>query len=403
MACPQLFRFAPPVCTFALLFGMACPADAAGLSKRQISSIENGVLPAYYRGDTLGTLKSLSQVVGKMSDEQVAELDDLLAGQNVPPSGELLVRARLKLLQRNARQRLPNPTLREQLVALAHIKSELESLLDEAANHPIMGDDLPGAESLDDYERTLWDAHVIGQRLLTSTALARYAADALKTKRRFRVKSLSDDQRGLLETDFAALEARLGAARHMLDEREIEVRIERLKQANNVLRDSQDIKNRFIAAWSVDLDGDLILEALAEGPFQTEALNDESLADEVGQLVGEGRELAGDLLEKSRLLYTGLHWWFRGRYGMGTDGFGLLKSPMALQSADEQFGLYMPIETPKPTDPSNSNGYGIPEIDRRHHYIWAWEYRQASFSRDTSKQSSTTRRVTEETRLSRFY
>ena len=97
MSCLHHFRFVPPVCTLALLLSIACPSVAADLSKRQLSSIENGVLPAYYRGDTLGTLQSLSQVVGKMSDKQVGELDDLLAGQNVPPSGELLVRARLTL------------------------------------------------------------------------------------------------------------------------------------------------------------------------------------------------------------------------------------------------------------------------------------------------------------------
>jgi hypothetical protein len=87
---------------------------------------------------------------------------------------------------------------------------------------------------------------------------------------------------------------------------------------------------------------------------------------------------------------------------MGTDGFGLLKSPMALVSEEEQFALYMPIETPTPTDPSNSNGYGIPEIDRRHNYIWAWEYRQVSYSRDRFKQKFTTTHG-QETQLSRFY
>ena len=49
------------------------------------------------------------------------------------------------------------------------------------------------------------------------------------------------------------------------------------------------------------------------------------------QAAFNGRE-ALDLLEKSRLLYTGLHWWLRGRYGKGTDGFGLLKSPAAMKS-----------------------------------------------------------------------
>ena len=94
----------------------------------------------------------------------------------------------------------------------------------------------------------------------------------------------------------------------------------------------------------------------------------------VAALVRLQRESAGDLVTKSRLLYHGMHWWMRGRYGLGPDGFGLLKSVAALNSPLAQFPLYMPAKTPTPTDPTIS-GYSVPKFDRRHHYIWMYEYR----------------------------
>jgi hypothetical protein len=400
--CINLARW---VCALAILVSIACQSAEAALGKRQIKAVESKFLPAYYRGDTLNVLKSLSDLMRRMTDEKVDDLDEHLAKHKVPPSGEVLVRARLALLRQNAPGRLPKTTLRELLVTIAHIKNELEGLLVEAADHPILGDKLPSAKSLGDYEQLLWNAHVMEQRLITAQGLAKYGVEQLKTKRRHHPRSLSDEKAALLETDFAALGTQIEEAARRLNEREIEVRIERLRQANDVLSDSLDVKNRFIAAWAVDLDGDLVRTALVEGPFRAEALNDEALAGEVADLVIEGRELAGDLLVKSRLLHEGLHWWLRGRYGKGTDGFGLLKSQMALHSEEAQFALYMPTETPKPTDPSYSSRYQVPQVDRRHNYVWAWEYRQVSYlHQELNPQTiASSRHVTQETELSNFY
>ncbi|MCA9206279.1 MAG: hypothetical protein KDA59_24670, partial [Planctomycetales bacterium] len=72
----------------------------------------------------------------------------------------------------------------------------------------------------------------------------------------------------------------------------------------------------------------------------------------------------------------GLQWWLRGRYGRGPDGYGLLKSELALISPAAQMGIYLPNETPTPTDPANPSKTAVPEVDRRHHYIWGMEYRR---------------------------
>jgi len=48
-----------------------------------------------------------------------------------------------------------------------------------------------------------------------------------------------------------------------------------------------------------------------------------------------------------------------------------------MQSADAQLWLFMPAETPQPTDPA-STGRSSPQYERRHHYVWALEDRQVA-------------------------
>lgn len=56
------------------------------------------------------------------------------------------------------------------------------------------------------------------------------------------------------------------------------------------------------------------------------------LAEQVRESLTYGRQLAGeDLLMKSRLLFTGLHWWYRGRYGAGSDSKALTVKKVPLQ------------------------------------------------------------------------
>ncbi len=382
-----LFRLVLACCTVGLATGEP-PQASAALSKRQLQKVESQVLPAYYRGNTAAVLESLSQLTRRMSDKQVAELDEVLARQDVPPAGELLVRARLSLLRQNAR-RLPKPAVREVLITLAHIHRQLEGLLAESAGHAIMGKSLPEVAAMSDYEAILWDTHVLEQRLQTATGLAQYAAALVDDSTRIRKDALEPEQLKLLETDFSTFVTRLKESHRTLANREIDLRVQRLNQAKDILANSQDHKSRFLAAWAIDVDGDLLLK---EG------------VEDVREVVNTGRELAGELLEKSRLLYTGLHWWFRGRYGKGTDGFGFLKPGAAVNSPAAQFALYMPTVKPKPTDPRDPSAYRVPEVDRRHHYVWAWEYRRVSSSSDSSSEtSSTTRQTGKETKLSRFY
>jgi hypothetical protein len=216
-----------------------------------------------------------------------------------------------------------------------------------------------------------------------------------------------------------------------------------------VLTNSTDLKERFQAAFWLELDGEELAKFferlhapqprpvaaeskaraaadVAEGKGQQQPADDpaadllagnstavkfrQSLADPnlpetIREHVKHGLQTAGkDFVQKSRLLFTGLHWWFRGRYGMGTDGNGLLKSKLALTSPDAQFGLYMPREIPQPTDP-RQGGQQVPQVDRRHHYVWQFETRtiQTSFQSVSKTEQGHITKVNQVTTFDRFY
>jgi hypothetical protein len=405
-----------------VVFQGLTPCDSsADLTRKQTNILETEFLPAYDRGNTLGVLQSLSAVVGSMTENQMDELDGLLAARQLPNSSQLLVESRLTLLQQDPGRRLPRPGLRELVLMISHIDGEIKAVLDAANGQVLEIDNLSSDETFNRYESLLWEAHVLGQKLNSANSLARYAQQTMKSKHRYRFDDLDQPQRDLMNTDFSQLEKEIRAAQVELSERVLMARIKRLQHSADVLQNSDKLKEHYLASWSIDIDGDLIRQELVgvsnrknkgksksgtDTPrFNTEYLNDDTLAEEIDGLITDGRDLAGEaLLVKSRLLFTGLHWWMRGRYGMGTDGFGLLKSEDALASAEASFALYMPEVTPKPTDPRDSSRYQIPEIDRRHNYIWAWEYRSLGFESSTnSSVRVNSYQNTQEVTMSRFY
>ncbi len=177
----------------------------------------------------------------------------------------------------------------------------------------------------------------------------------------------------------------------------------------------------------MDLDGALLAEFFAKpgvaDALDNPALADPELPDRIAQLTAAGRSTAGKMTAQSHLFFEGLHWWLRGRFGRGPDGGGLLKSPLAARDERAAFGLEMPQRFPAPrrgadatlaNDASTSYDQdypspddGIrPDYERRHHYVWTYEYRKLLKSYDEHSQSKTTARddqVTQRVKLSTFY
>jgi hypothetical protein len=233
-----------------------------------------------------------------------------------------------------------------------------------------------------------------------------------KTKKSASEASETSDGTNPSSYDFAALRTELQKTIRDLDEIKAEFRITAVTKATQIIQDSKDFKERLRAAYVVDFDGQMAVNFLRthlnkETKFERPALQDPKTLSALLTAVQYARETAGDLATKSRLLYLGMHWWLRGRYGEGPHGAGLLKAPASLVSPLAQFPLYMPASMPTPVDPTEA-GYSIPKYDRRHHYIWMYEYRDITSNETTRSNMLAENRdvditVHSKTKLENFY
>lgn len=411
-----MFRFGLSVfaLTFLFLSGAAavCPSVHAELSKKQLREIESVLLPAYEQGETRTIIESLDRLMRQMSEEQAAELDLMLGQQQIPKATHLMVQARMEMLQTQpkARKKLPRPSWQELSLTVTESESQIAAITDQVTAHQAALDAAADQGTFDQFESLIWDAHVLEQKLNSSIRLAKYLSEMFEGKQHLAKQNPKPEWQALLNRDFGDLETQLTETLAGVRERDLIARIMRLTHARKVLDTSDELKDRYLAAWSVDFDGPLVMEELqqsAEGKiYHTDMLNDDQLLSQLEETIKAGMTSAGELLlTKSRHLFTGLHWWTRGRYGMGSDAMGLLKSVRAVTSDAALFPLLMPEEIPDAKPPQQDWLGGVPEYDRRHQFIWAWEYRETH--QTFSKRSRTTTRsrdqVTSETQLSRFY
>ena len=416
--------------------GAAEPAKPVVLTKSQQTALTEQLIPAYEQGNPLGVLQALAPMVGKLDDARIEAVDAFLDKQSVPPVGELLANARLTLVEQNLARSLPKPEPRELVLTIKALSAKIEETLADAAKHPVFDAGHPKPKNLKEYEQLFWQMHVLDNRLASTMRIGEYAASLSESGSKLPKQNLSETQQSVLETDFARLQGELLKTRKKLTARDFDLRVDRLGYAEQVLTQSKDLQERFLAAFVLDLDGeqlarqlkltDLLPEANAGDNAAAKAAaapdafapieerqaiatisSDQAQAGvKVRKSITQGRKAAGDdLLKKSRMLFTGLHWWYRGRYGSGSDGNGLLKNKLALASPQAMFALYMPKETPTPTDPTKVVGKQIPQIDRRHHYLWQFETRKiaTSFGGGSSKKTEIGKtRVTQVTRFDQF-
>jgi len=254
----------------------------------------------------------------------------------------------------------------------------------------------------------LWNIHVSKNQLASVQRLCQRGIRMA----RFNRSSLTDSVGAERDKALANFKDQAGEAKELLratDERAILLRIKRIDLAEKILQTSQDFEKRLQAAWVGDSDGPIVqayFSDVSQGNIvPSKQLSVPGMSESAQANVRELRDLAGpELLAKSRHFFVGLHWWLRGRYGAGPHGFGLIKDQTAMVSGERLFGLYMPTAMPTPTSPYD-DGYPIPAIDRRHHYIWMFEYRRLirrTFSSERSNTNSTNE-VTDRVKLRQFF
>ncbi len=342
----------------------------------------NQAATEFLQGDSLGVLQALSPVVQGLSDDKVKAANEFLRQRQVPSGvAELLAESRLALAQQGLAQAAPQAGPREAALVLKTLRSQITFVQEQAAQiAKNQGERVP--LNFKSFEAALWHNHVLQNRLLSARRVAEYArqmADAVPKAQRER---LDGEDRVAVDANYPALIAALEIAASDAEEQEIDLRVERLSLARDVLEEEELTKQRITAAFTANLDGRVVAQFLDQADktgrvIRRQKLRESGLRDRVSQLAAESRDRAGPLAEKSKLLFEGLHWWMRGRYGMGPDADGLAKSTAVTRVPDAQFWLYMPTATPKPTNPAVFRSTEpVPFYDRRHLHWWALEDRR---------------------------
>jgi len=396
-----------------LMFGVSL--TQAALSPRIETMLKSRIAPAYQRGDLGSSQRLLSNLIEKLSDDDLAIADEWLKQTKTPPLAELVLDARMADVLANG-NKLGKPSARETELAMPILHQRIAELTAEVKEMEFFADELPTFEAIQDYQDAFWELHVTENRLKNADRLARYGQTFVKqsrAKKKTRKKTSNTEAVDTEEVsyDFAAHRADIKRLLRDLPEIKAELRIAAVTRATEIVRESKDFKERLRAAYVADFDGQLVVDFLRTHgqkgtKFKRQRLSDSNTLSAVLAAMRYARETSGDLVIKSRLLHLGMHWWMRGRYGEGPMGAGLLKSPMALASPMAQFPLYMPMTNPKPVDPTT--GYSVPKFDRRHHYIWTYEYRniestEFASSKQLDKTKTRDYQTTSRTKLSRFY
>lgn len=380
--------------------------SAASVSKRIESVVLQKVVPAYHRNDSDVSQKLLTNLISKLDEDELEEVNAILAEKGVPTVGELMLDARMnQVLARNEKLSKADP--REAVLAMPVLHQRIVDLMAEVEGLEFYSDVLPEYKTLQEYEDAFWEIHVASNKLRNAARMSKYGLAFINRAMQGNLNSLSDEEVEKLDVDFESQGSQLAEIARELAEVKAELRIRAVTRATNIVRQSKDFKERLQAAYVIDFDGQQVIDFLRKHEttsFSRPMLRQEKLLESVLESVRYASESSSDLAVKSRLLYLGMHWWMRGRYGEGPEGMGLLKSKAALASPMAQFPLFMPIRPPSPTDPTL--GTSVPRYDRRHQYIWMFEYRTiqtsvATRTRTTDHQVHYKERTS--TKLSRFY
>lgn len=379
---------------------------AGPISKRTQNQIKTKIIPAYHQNDWVANEKVLTNWVTKFDATELDRIDEILDEQGVPSIGEIILDARVAELLSGASSAKSSP--RELVRSMPVLYGRVEDVLEKIRATPFMSAELPSYQSVEDYHDVFWNIHVARNELTTAERSARYGLSILAETEKKKIRGLSDEELATLDIDFAKQASRVAEAINDLTEAKVEVQIMALDTATETMQSSKSYKDKLKAAYLIEFHADPVLQSLKKSTsgYKRIALQDKTLLSSVEDKVHYARESSGDLTKQARLLYLGMHWWMRGRYGQGPDGMGLLKSANVLKTVEAQFPLYMPTSTPEPTAPEMSNySQAIPKYDRRHHYIWMYEYRRmlsnVVLQGNTEHDSET--RTTSITKLNTFY
>lgn len=363
------------------------PSDSE-LSERDQQMIRSAFLKPYRAGNWETVISNARKLLPKRDATDVETMSEYLLRTAKTSLPEIVTTARIQSMRAGIKN-VPTPIGIETLLISQRLAEMLDEKIAAFRDIELLQDPLEDPQDFTAYRDLIWERHVQNNELKNATQLVTQGL-ALKRSQTRRDEQLNES---LAKFDFDDYREQLTALRNELDERALLVRVQRLNYATEILQDAAAAtKDRFFAAYVVGVDSEsLVAEIKKRGGTTNHAtLNDSSLAEQMKEQLRAGKSAAGDLTEKARLLFAGLHWWRRGRYGAGTEAFGLLKSKPAMRDAKLRLALMMPKTTPIPTDPAVYSQKPVPTYPRRHLAIWAYEDRK--FKQNYTTETSTASR-----------
>ncbi|MDE0816441.1 MAG: hypothetical protein OSA92_02200 [Pirellulaceae bacterium] len=336
--------------------------------------LDQRLIPAYRTGHLGIVVYSGAMIVNQVGGTVNAEINEYLAGQGIETLGVVLARSRFSLMAQNKSVK-PAVTKKELLITVPHFQAEVEKLISGELRPMIMkmaADAADHPKELVEFERVLWDLHVYKNDLVnlgrTAEMAGRTVLLVLQNAR------LRDTERKALSFDFQAVRQTIEAEVEKRLTWEMSLRAQRIELALGTLGDSPSLKVRLQAAFAMDQDIKIIrafVEQQRKGNF---AGVPQPNLREFERAVAFARGTHQELFRSADQLYTGLHWWLRGRYGKGIAADGLLKGEHVKKVPASGFALRMPRDRAKAIDPfAIENNLASPYVGRRHEYIWSWE------------------------------
>lgn len=390
------------------------------LGKRVESLLEHKIVPAYQLGDRLQLIQSLSDATSRMKPEQLEAFDDRLLNFGMPNSAELMLAGYMSLLTQGQTKDLPKPAFHDALAMLPQLESKIKDVVGAVDDSVATIEPLPKLETLEEYEGLFWEIHVLKNKLENAARYAEFGTQLVEKAQKKR--RVSDENAGKLAefNDFKAYSTRLKSAYQDLEERQLEFRLDRMALAKQVLSDTDKYLGKLQATFGAQQDIQTFRNLFASREngddnarqtFARARLKDGQLAANVEDMAKQLDALSHDYKRQAELLFRGIHWWMRGRYGRGPEQNGLLKNVQVVTNDGLLFPLFIPENMQKPPfelvrNPawgvSDENGNtaddvkpyvamksedGIkPDYARRHHHGWMFEYRRGFRSVNSSSQ-----------------
>ena len=351
--------------------------DAKLSARDQKMAVESVLLP-YRAGHWDTVVQNVRKLLTRRELEEVEAVSRYLENGSRMSLAEILNHSRLQL-GRSGVTNVPRPNGLESLLISRQLVSLIEQTLRDCRSTTLMGEPLEDPKDFLAYRDLIWERHVQSNELQNAMQLAKQGIALRRLAGNARPTNKDESLREELhEYDFLQHVSTIEALEREMAQRALEARVNRVNYALRVLEDAAaGTKDRLFAAYVIGVDSESLVREIRkeQGKFERPVLQDSALVRDLELKLKRGTGLGGDLIEKSRLLFAGLHWWRRGRYGMGTDAFGLLKSKSAMRDARLRLALMMPKTTPIPTDPLIFSANPVPDYQRRHLFFWAYEDR----------------------------